>query len=53
MDWKTRKYYIVSFIPEAYEMRMGYLQLIPKLNSTHIKIFQNKMTKWNNVVFIR
>lgn len=31
MDWRTRKYYIVSFIPEAYEMRMGYLQLIPKI----------------------
>ena len=31
MDWRERKYYIVSFSSEAYEMRMSYLNLIPKI----------------------
>lgn len=31
MDWRARKYYIVSFSPEAYEMRINYLNLIPKI----------------------
>ena len=31
MDWRERKYYVVSFSFEAYEMRMSYLKLINKI----------------------
>lgn len=35
MDWRARKYYVVTFSPEAQDMRIRYLKLIGKGVTIH------------------
>ena len=37
MDWRGRKYYIVTFYFDSYDMRMSFLKLIPNIKFTHYK----------------
>ena len=37
MDWRDRKYYIVTFCFDSYDMRMSFLKLIPNIKFTDYK----------------
>lgn len=37
MDWRGRKYYIVTFYFDSYDMRMSFLKLIPNIKFTYYK----------------
>ena len=37
MDWRGRKYYIVTFCFDSYDMRMSFLKLIPNIKFTYYK----------------
>ena len=37
MDWRNRKYYVVTFCYESFNMRMSYLKLIPNIKFTYHK----------------
>lgn len=51
MDWRARRYYLVSFSWESYQMRIDNIKRIGA-KQLLIKIYQSNLTKSRSEIFI-